>query len=91
MADSTTHETTLSRDETAEFLREIADEVGSDKEKIRVSIGNKEIELSPPERVDSTATVIERSRRLRKDTEELELHFKWNPTKDTASSEGESR
>jgi len=86
MADTTSHETELTRAETAEFLRSIADELDADKDRIRVAIGNKRVRLSPPERIATEATVTERSRRLRKDVEELELRFRWTPTKATAEA-----
>lgn len=86
MADTTSHETELSRAETAEFLRSIADELDGEKARIRVAVGNKRVQLSPPERIATEATVTERSRRLRKDVEELELRFKWTPTKATAEA-----
>jgi len=86
MADTTSHETQLTRAETAQFLRSIADELDADKERIRVAIGNKRVQLSPPERIATEATVTERSRRLRKDVEELELRFTWTPTKATAEA-----
>ena len=86
MADTTSHETKLTRAETAEFLRSIADELDAEKDRIRIAIGNKRVRLSPPERIATEATVTERSRRLRKDVEELELRFKWTPTKATAEA-----
>ncbi|WP_262178903.1 amphi-Trp domain-containing protein [Haloarcula laminariae] len=86
MADTTTHETELTRAETAEFLRSIADELDAGRDRIRVAVGNKRVQLSPPERIAAEATVTERSRRLRKDVEELDLHFRWTPTKATAEA-----
>lgn len=90
MAETTTHNEEMTREETAEFLRTIADGLDSQQGKIRIPIGNKEVLLSPPDTIDSEATVTERSRRLRQDTEELSLTFKWNPAKDTAESTNES-
>lgn len=90
MAQTTTQKTEMTRAETAEFLRSIADELDSDRGTVRVQIGNKEVRLSPPETIDSEATVTERSRRLRKDVEELDLGFTWNPTGDTAESDTDS-
>jgi len=84
MANTTSHETELTRAETAAFLRDIADELAEDGGQVRVEIGNKEVRLSPPERINTEATVTERSRRLRKDIEELELRFRWTPAKETA-------
>lgn len=86
MAETTAHEAELTRQEAATFLRSIADELASGRSKIRVGIGNKEVELSPPERISAAAVVTERSRRLRKDTEELQLVFDWYPTKETAAA-----
>ena len=51
MAETASHETELTRAETAEFLRSIADELDADKDRIRVAIGNKRVRLSPPERI----------------------------------------
>ena len=86
MADTTAHETELTRAETAEFLRSIADELDAERARIRIAVGNKRVQLSPPERIATAATVTERSRRLRKDIEELELRFRWTPTKATAEA-----
>lgn len=90
MAETTTHDREMTREETASFLRSIADQLESEQQKISIPIGNKEVQLSPPRKIDSEATVTERSRRLRKDTEQLALTFKWTPTKDTAESDTES-
>lgn len=90
MAETTTHETEMTRAETAAYLRSIADELDSGQGKIRIPVGNKEVLLSPPETIGSETTVTERSRRLRKDTEELILKFNWNPARDTAESDDEA-
>lgn len=89
MAETTTNETRMTRDEAAVFLRSMADELSSDSARIGVPVGNKEIQLSPPGTVEVETTVLERSRRLRKDVEEVSVRFKWNPTGDTAESEPE--
>lgn len=86
MAETTTHDTKMTREETAEFLRLIADELDSGRDVVAIPIGNKEVQLSPPETIDTEATVTERSRRLRKNIEEMALEFKWNPVKNTAES-----
>ena len=90
MAETTTDETELTRSEAAAFLRTIADELDAGDRNVGIPVGNKEIRLSPPERFEAETTVTERSRRLRKDTEELAIRFKWNPTGDTAESDPES-
>lgn len=87
MAETTTDETKMTRKEAATFLRSIADELEEGGGRVGIPVGNKEVQLSPPETVDLVTTVSERSRRLRKDTEELSLAFKWNPARDTAESD----
>lgn len=87
MAETTEHSTERTRAETAEFLRTLADELDSKSGRIRVPLGNKEIQLSPPETIDTETVVTERSRRLRKDTEQLALTIDWTPAKDTAGSD----
>lgn len=89
MAETTTDETEMSRAEAATFLRTIADELDAGSGTVGVPVGNKEIRLSPPDRIDAETTITERSRRLRKDTEELSLTFRWSPTGDTTESEPE--
>ncbi|MFC7098305.1 amphi-Trp domain-containing protein [Halobaculum marinum] len=81
MAETTSHERELSRDETASYLRRIAEELESDVATVRVPVGNKAVRLSPPDRLNTEVTVVERSRRLRRDVESLELALEWNPTK----------
>ncbi|QLG60916.1 amphi-Trp domain-containing protein [Halorarum salinum] len=87
MAETTTHSTEMTREEMADYLRSIADELGSGSGSVRVPVGNKAVHLSPSDSIESEATVTERSRRLRKDTEEMVLKFKWNPVEDTAESD----
>lgn len=86
MAETTSHDAKLSREEVAALLRSIADRLDSGRATVSVPVGNKEVRLSPPDSVDANVTVTERSRRLRKNTEELALRFKWNPTGGTAEA-----
>lgn len=86
MAETTSDRTEMTRSETAELLRSIADELDADGQRVGIPVGNKEVQLSPPETIDVESTVTERSRRLRKDTEELALTFKWNVTEDAESA-----
>lgn len=90
MAETTTDETELSRSEAAAYLRSIADELDAGGRTVDIPVGNKEIRLSPPDRFEAETSITERSRRLREDTEELAIRFKWNPTRDTAESETDS-
>ena len=82
MAERTSHDGEISRAKAAERLRAIADELDAGRGPARVTVGNKEVRLSPPDVLDASVTVTERSRRLRKDTEELSIRFKWNPIAD---------
>lgn len=90
MAEVTTDETKMTRAEAATLLRSIADELDAGSGTVEVPVGNKEIRLSPPETINLETTITERSRRLRKDTEEVSLTFNWNPTRDTAESDAEA-
>lgn len=87
MAETTTDETELTRSEAADFLRTIADQLDDGNRTVDIPVGNKEIRLSPSERIDARTTVTERSRRLRKDTEEVAISLKWHPSGDTAESD----
>jgi amphi-Trp domain-containing protein len=86
MAERTSFDTEVSRGETADFLRTVADELDGDSQVVTVEVGNKRVELSPPETVDASVEVTERSRVLRKDVEELNLNFRWNPVTNTAET-----
>jgi amphi-Trp domain-containing protein len=90
MAETTSHDEEMTRAEAAAFLRSIADELDSGRGVVEVPVGNKGVKLSPPETIATEATVTERSRRLRKNVEELSLEFAWNPTDATAESEAEA-
>ena len=87
MVERMSHSEEMTRSETAAYLRSIADQIDSSGDVVSVPIGNKSVRLSPSDAIDTEATVTERSRRLRKDTEELALTLKWNPVKDTAESD----
>jgi amphi-Trp domain-containing protein len=85
MAETTSHETEWTRAETATFLRALADGLEAEGD-LRVTIGNKNVELSPPDSIEMAAAVTERSRRFRKDVEELDLQFKWYPAQATTEA-----
>jgi amphi-Trp domain-containing protein len=87
MAERTSFDTEISRSETADFLRTVADELDSKSQVVTVEVGNKRVKLSPPETVDAAVEVTERSRVLRKDVEELDLNFRWNPVTNTAETD----
>lgn len=87
MAETTTHNTEMTRKEAAEFLQLIADELHSGQEVVSTQVENKEVRLSPSETIDTETTITGRSRRFRESSEEMGLEFKWNSAKDTAESE----
>lgn len=90
MAETTTNESKLSRSDAASYLRDVADELEQSGRTIQVPVGNKNIELSPPEEVRLETTVSERSRSLRKDVEEVSFTFTWNPSGDNTRGEPET-
>lgn len=90
MAETTTDRREMSRQEVAALLRSIADELDTNRDRVSIPVGNKEVQLSPPETIQTEATVTERARRLRKDVEELSLEFSWNPAADTVSEDAEA-
>lgn len=87
MAQTTSHDTTLSRQEAADYLRSIADGLDGGPGSMVIPVGNKDVRLSPPERIDAETTVTERSRRIRKDVEEVTIEFRWNPVEGVDESE----
>lgn len=89
MAELTSHQEDMSRSEAAAMLRSIADELDSGSGVVSFPVGNKDVNLSPPDTVGTEVRVNERSRRLRKDVESVAIEFEWNPTKATAESDAE--
>ncbi|MFW6376377.1 MAG: amphi-Trp domain-containing protein [archaeon] len=86
MAERTTYDAEMTREELAEYLHSLADELNDEGGTVSIPLGNKRVRVSPSDSIDSEVTVTERSRRLRKDTEELALTFSWHPDRDTAES-----
>lgn len=80
MADSTEHKTKMNREEFAEYLRNLADQFERDGE-MDVTVGNKTVQLNPPEKVKSEIEVVERSSILRGNRESLELDVNWKVSK----------
>ncbi|WP_049926510.1 amphi-Trp domain-containing protein [Halopiger goleimassiliensis] len=76
MAQRTTADETVSREELAEYFQQLSDAF-ADPDDVRVSVGNKTVGLNPPENVDLSVDVIERSTLLRGNREELEIELSW--------------
>jgi amphi-Trp domain-containing protein len=78
MAEKTINGEKLSREETAERLRELADAIEGDDE-ARVRVGNKQIRLQPSEKLAYEIGVRERSSILRGSREGVTVKLDWKP------------
>jgi amphi-Trp domain-containing protein len=78
MADQTTNTESLDRETAAERLDAIADAL-RDGEEFTVSVGNKDISLSPPETIDYRIDVIEKRARFRGSRETVKIELDWKP------------
>ena len=79
MAQRTSAEETMTREELATYLAEIAGEFERGEEEIGVGVGNKSITLHPPENVDVSVDVVERSSMIRGQRETIEIELQWKP------------
>lgn len=79
MADRTTADETLTREELAAYFEHLSTAF-ADGETVRIEVGNKTVELNPPETVELSVDVIERSTLLRGNREEIEIELAWKPT-----------
>ncbi|MCL9813423.1 amphi-Trp domain-containing protein [Natranaeroarchaeum aerophilus] len=77
MAERTSSSETVSTEEMARYLRELAD--AFEDAETRISVGNKSVRVSPPEEVNYSIDVIERSALLRGDHETIEIEVSWKP------------
>ncbi|THE66143.1 amphi-Trp domain-containing protein [Salinadaptatus halalkaliphilus] len=79
MADRTTADETLSREELAEYFDRLSKAFAGGSEEVRIDVGNKTVTLRPPETVDVSIDVIERSTLLRGNREEIDIEIDWKP------------
>ncbi|PCR91947.1 amphi-Trp domain-containing protein [Natrinema ejinorense] len=79
MAQRTTADETLPRDELAAYLQELATEFGQSEAAVTVPVGNKNVSLDPPQNVDVSVEVVERSSMLRGNRETVEIELSWKP------------
>ena len=78
MAQRTTADERQSREEIENYLRTLAEAFGNGEESINVPVGNKTVDLAPPEEdVGLSVDVVERSSRLRGNHEKIELELAW--------------
>lgn len=82
MSDTTEFESELTRDEVAEYFRELADEFVGEETPMTVPVGNKEVTLQPTPTVSCETTVTERSPLVGTDREEVVLTLSWSPNSD---------
>lgn len=79
MAQRTTTDESLPRDELAAYFEHLATEFRSDDERVDVRVGNKTVTLSPPETVDASIDVVERSTMFRGNHETVRIELNWKP------------
>ncbi|AFO55928.1 MULTISPECIES: amphi-Trp domain-containing protein [Natrinema] len=79
MAQRTTADETLPREELAAYLQELATEFGSESEEVSIRVGNKNVSLNPPHNVDVSVETVERSSMLRGNRETVEIELSWKP------------
>ena len=81
MAQRTTADETMSLSELATYLETLAMEFErSDGETdVAVPVGNKTVTLHPPEHVDISVEVVERSSVLRGERETVDIELTWKP------------
>jgi len=78
MVQRTTADERRSREDIENYLQTLAAAFGNGEESIKVPVGNKTVDLSPPEDdVGLSVDVVERSSRLRGDYEKIELELAW--------------
>lgn len=78
MADETSADETMSRNDLAEYLRDLAVELEGEGE-ANVPVGNKTITLHPGPEIDCEVTVSERSPMLGTDSEAIRVDMSWKP------------
>ncbi|OVE83783.1 amphi-Trp domain-containing protein [Natronolimnobius baerhuensis] len=81
MAERTTSDETMSRADLAAYLRHLATEFEDETaaEQLNVDVGNKTVSLHPPESVDVSIDVVERSTMFRGNHETIQLELHWKP------------
>ncbi|MFP8951428.1 amphi-Trp domain-containing protein [Natrialbaceae archaeon A-arb3/5] len=79
MAQRTTADETLTRDELATYFERLAEEFAGDETPVDIQVGNKTVALTPPETVDLSVDVIERNSMLRGKHETVEIELGWKP------------
>ncbi|ELZ07665.1 MULTISPECIES: amphi-Trp domain-containing protein [Natrialba] len=79
MAQRTTTDESLSREELATYFEHLAAEFRSGDEQIDIEVGNKTVTLNPPETIDTSIDVVERSTMFRGNHETVRVELNWKP------------
>ena len=79
MAQRTTAEETMPLPELAAYLSTLAEEFNRGGEDVSVPVGNKTVTLHPPENVDVSVEVVERSSMIRGERETVDIELTWKP------------
>jgi len=78
MAGRITQSEEVERKVAADRLNALAGEFRDDGT-VRVAIGNKTVELHPPEEVEYSIDVVETKRRFRRNRENIRIELSWKP------------
>ncbi|WP_128225146.1 amphi-Trp domain-containing protein [Halobacteriaceae bacterium SHR40] len=78
MAEETKVTEQLTREQATDRLNEIAREL-REGEDMTVSVGNKDIALSPSDTVNYSITVVEKQSRFRGSRETIQIELDWKP------------
>ncbi|SEW23036.1 amphi-Trp domain-containing protein [Natrinema salifodinae] len=79
MAQRTTADETLPREELAAYFQDLAAEFERGDEDVSIRVGNKNVSLNPPQNIDVSVEVVERSSMLRGNRETIEIELSWKP------------
>lgn len=77
MVEKTLNEEEFTREQAADRLEQLADELRAGQ--MNVQVGNKTVELSPPESIAFEIGVRERSSILRGNHETVSIKLDWKP------------
>jgi amphi-Trp domain-containing protein len=78
MSGRITHDGRIDRGEASDRLNDIASTLRSDGP-THVDVGNKRVELHPPDDVNYSIDVVEKQRRFRGDRESITIELSWTP------------
>ncbi|ADD06401.1 uncharacterized protein Nmag_2848 [Natrialba magadii ATCC 43099] len=77
MAQRTTADAAQSREDLAAYFEHLAAEFRAGGEDVDIDVGNKTVSLSPPETIETSVDVIERSTMFRGNRETVRIELNW--------------